>query len=82
METGSDGRFYDWHFDFNRNGQLEMNELANYQDVTFGQHNYGSGHGGSTRKVILTICFFVIMPILIAVCPFLAIIFLLILIPF
>ena len=36
METGTDGRFYDWHYDYNHNGMLEMNELMDYEDITFG----------------------------------------------
>ena len=28
METGNDGRFYDWHYDYNNNGQLETGVLC------------------------------------------------------
>ena len=41
METGTDGRFYDWHYDYNHNGMLEMNELMDYEDTTFGSDDSG-----------------------------------------
>ena len=50
METGTDGRFYDWHYDYNHNGMLEMNELMDYEDITFGSDDSGySVRGRSFR---------------------------------
>ena len=45
METGNDGRFYDWHYDYNRNGQLDSYELMNYQDDIIGDGGISSGSG-------------------------------------
>ena len=51
METGSDGRFYDWHYDNNDNGMLEISELMDYEYDTFGSHSSGSsGSSGSSSS--------------------------------
>lgn len=54
METGTDGRFYDWHYDYNHNGMLEMNELMDYEDITFGSMipAIRLGEGASERLIM------------------------------
>ncbi len=37
MDTGTDGRFYDSHFDFNHDGFLNCSELVTYREVVFGE---------------------------------------------
>ena len=82
METGNDGRFYDWHYDYNHNGQLEMNEYMDYEDVTFG-HNDSGGSGrrsmSNARGFLLGLGFFLGVPILFAISPFFGIILLIVL---
>lgn len=80
METGTDGRFYDWHYDYNHNGKLEMNEYMDYEDITFGHHHDTGGYSGSRGKsVLVTLGLLLGVPILSAICPFFAIILLVVL---
>ena len=76
METGKDGRFYDWHYDYNHNGQLDMNEYTTYQDVTYGKREEYNGYRrnrSSARTVILCLGIYLGVPILAAISPFLGI---------
>ena len=46
METGTDGRFYDWHFDDNHDGSFDVGEQLMYDEITFGKdslNDIGSG---------------------------------------
>ncbi len=82
METGTDGRFYDWHYDYNHNGKLEMNEYMDYEEVTFGKHNDSGGYrrrpsGG--KSVWLALGFMIGVPLLTAISPIFGIILLVVL---
>lgn len=33
---GTDGRFYDPHFDFNRDGKLDISEIMMHDEIVFG----------------------------------------------
>ena len=50
METGTDGRFYDWHFDSDGDGKLNMAELMIYESVTYGDHGSGGGYRRSPSR--------------------------------
>lgn len=55
METGTDGRFYDWHFDSDGDGKLNMAELMNYESVTYGDHDSGGGYPRRSTSSISSI---------------------------
>ncbi len=42
METGDDGRFYDYHYDFNHDGHLDVSEQLLYDEDVYG-HGCGGG---------------------------------------
>ncbi len=43
MDTGTDGRVYDPHYDFNENGKLDMDEYVIYQDTVYGKNDMSFG---------------------------------------
>ncbi|MCR5650786.1 MAG: hypothetical protein K6F86_06345 [Lachnospiraceae bacterium] len=49
METGTDGRFYDSHYDFDHDGFLDCGEQLLYEEDVFG-HELGSYTGRSYRR--------------------------------
>ena len=41
MDTGTDGRFYDSHYDFNGDGKLSVSEYMVYDDAVTGKNSGG-----------------------------------------
>lgn len=50
METGTDGRFYDSHFDINHDGYLNCSEQLIYEQEVFGDHSGGYVGSGRFRR--------------------------------
>ena len=51
MDTGTDGRFYDPHYDFNGDGKLSVSEYMVYDDAVTGKNSGGySGYRKTYSK--------------------------------
>ncbi len=88
METGSDGRIYDSHFDFDRDGKLDVSEYMIYQDTVYGDQsdppsykrssvNYSSGDSAVWKliKAVFMIAVFALGFFLLIILPPLGAIF-------